>query len=197
VESLKDELLAMQAADLQLRERLVAQGRLSPGYNEEMAALHRRHAIRLGKLIDTNGWPGRSLVGDEGCAAAWLVLQHSLPDPALMRRALPLLEAAVRAGEAPPAQLAYLTDRIRTLQGQLQIYGTQHDWDDSGQMSPLPTEDVADLEARRSALGMESQAAHTARLREQVARERESAPADLAAYRREADDWARSLGWRE
>lgn len=193
---MKAELLAMQAADLQLRSRLVEEGRLSGGYNEEMAALHRRNAARLRGILDEHGWPGRSRVGEEGCAAAWLVLQHSILDPALMRQAEPLLERAVRDGEAPPSQLAYLTDRIRTLQGLPQVYGTQHDWDDDGQMSPKPIEDAAGVDARRSALGMETQAAHTARLRAQVARECETPPADLAAYRRSANDWARSLGWR-
>ena len=197
MESLKDELLAMQSADLQLRSQLAAQGTLSPGYNEEMAALHRRNAARLGEILDEHGWPGRSLVGEAGCAAAWLVLQHSLLDPLLMMRALPLLEVAVRGDEAPPSQMAYLADRIRTLQGQPQLYGTQHDWDDIGQMSPLPIDDAAGVEARRSALGMETLVAHTARLREQVARERAAPPADLAAYRREAHEWARSLGWRK
>jgi len=194
---MKDELLAMQAADLLLRTRLVEQGKLHSGYNEEMATLHRRNAARLGELIEEHGWPGRSLVGEEACAAAWLILQHSLLDPALMRRAQPLLEVAVRNGEAPSSQLAYLTDRIRTLQGEMQLYGTQHDWDASGQMSPLPIEDATGVEARRCALGMETQVAHTARLRAQVAREGATPPADLAAYRHEAAEWARSLGWRK
>lgn len=161
---LREELLRMQAADLQLRQRLVEEGVLHRGYHYEMAA--------------------------------WLVLQHCILDPELMRMALPLLGAAVDRGEAPPAHLAYLADRIRTLQGEPQLYGTQHDWDDAGQMSPLPMEDAEGVEARRGALGMESLAAHTFRLRAQVAREGAARPADLAAYRRERDEWARSTGWR-
>ena len=190
------ELAAMKAADLKLRDQLAAEGALSGGYNEEMAALHRKHAMRFREILEIHGWPGRSLVGEEGCAAAWLILQHSVLDPALMRRAQPMLEAAVHAGEAPPAHLAYLTDRIRTLQGELQVYGTQHDWDDQGQMSPLPIEDEAGVEQRRSMLGMEPLSAHTTRLREQVIRENQKAPADLAAHRKAGHEWARSLGWR-
>lgn len=193
---LREELLRMQAADLQLRQRLVEEGVLHRGYHDEMAALHRRHAARFREVLNLHGWPGRPLVGDEGADAAWLVLQHCILDPELMRMALPLLGAAVDRGEAPPAHLAYLADRIRTLQGEPQLYGTQHDWDDAGQMSPLPMEDAEGVEARRGALGMESLAAHTFRLRAQVAREGAARPADLAAYRRERDEWARSTGWR-
>lgn len=194
--ALRKELLALRAADLELRDRLIAEDTLFKGYHPEMAALHRRQATRFREILSEHGWPGRLLVGEDGCAAAWLVLQHSVLDPPLMMHALSLLEVAVRSGAAPPAHLAYLTDRIRTLQGRPQIYGTQHDWDDSGQMSPQPIEDVDAVEARRAALGMEPLSAHTARLREQAIRERASAPADLAAHREEGIHWARSLGWR-
>lgn len=186
----------MRSADLSLRDQLVAEGSLFRGYNPEMAALHRRHAARLREILDAHGWPGRTRVGDDGCAAAWLVLQHSILDPALMKAAQPLIEAAVRDGEAPRSQLAYLIDRIRTLQGQPQVYGTQHDWDDNRQLSPQPIEDAPGVDARRAELGMEPLSVQTERLREQAARECETPPEDLAAYRDEGIEWAKSLGWR-
>lgn len=195
--ALRDELLALQSADLDLRARLVAEGTLFGGYHPEMTALHQRHAMRLREILAVHGWPGRSLVGEDGSAAAWLLLQHSITDPALMKRAEPLVEAAVRSGDAPGAHLAYLTDRIRTLQGLPQIYGTQHDWDEQGRMSPQPIEAAEGVEARRAAIGMESLASHTARLREQARREGAAPPADLAAYREEGLRWARSVGWRD
>lgn len=58
----------------------------------------------------------------------------SIPSkPKTKRRCLALLEAGAGQGdEVSPSQLAYLTDRIRVLEGRSQLYGTQHDWDDDG-----------------------------------------------------------------
>jgi hypothetical protein len=194
--ALREELLSMRDADLNMRSRLIAEGRLFGGYNEDMALLHKQHAARFREILSAYGWPGRSIAGEEGCGAAWLVLQHAILDPPLMRSAQPMLEKAVHCGEAPPAYLAYLVDRIRTLQGQAQVYGTQHDWDDSGMMSPLPIEHAEGVGGRRAELGMEPLSSHTARLRKQALLDGESAPADLEAHRRGGHEWARSLGWR-
>jgi hypothetical protein len=79
----------------------------------------------LGKVVDTMGWPGRSLVGDEGAHAAWLLAQHADRHPSLQRRFLTLLEKAVKRGEASPSDLAYLTDRVLLASGKHQVYGTQ------------------------------------------------------------------------
>lgn len=186
----------MRNADLQLRERLIADGTLFGGYNDEMALLHRKNAARLRDILGAHGWPGRSLVGEDGCDAAWLILQHAILDPPLMRSAQPQLEQAIQRGEVPPALLAYLTDRILTLQGLRQVYGTQHDWDESGNLNPLPIKEGQAVDERRRVLGMETLAAHTSRLRKQAIEGGDKGPADLEAYRRGAQDWARSLGWR-
>lgn len=178
-ESLRSELLAMRDADLQLRDQLMASRALFDGYNEQMAALHRENAGRLGEILSEYGWPGRSLVGDDGCSAAWLILQH-----------------AIEQGDAPAPLLAYLTDRIQTLQGLPQVYGTQHDWDDSGSMSPLPVQDAANVNQRLAALGMEPVEVQTDRLRKEAARAGSAAPADMESYRRSGEEWARSVGWR-
>ncbi|MBV8226282.1 MAG: hypothetical protein JO232_13960, partial [Verrucomicrobia bacterium] len=47
----------------------------------------------LGKVVDTMGWPGRSLVGDEGAHAAWLLAQHADRHPSLQRRFLTLRDS--------------------------------------------------------------------------------------------------------
>jgi len=107
-----------------------------------------------------------------------------------------LLEKAIQRGNAPPALLAYLVDRVQTLQGLPQVYGTQHDWDDFGNMSPLPIENAQGVEQRRAALGMETLESQTARLRKQATLDGDNGPADLESYRRGANEWAMSIGWR-
>ena len=103
-----------------------------------MVELHRRHNARLEEILSTHGWPGQSLVGEAGASAAWLLLQHAILAPDLMRGAAALLEGAVALGEAEGKHLALLVDRIRILEGKPQLDGTRHDWDVEGRLSPLP-----------------------------------------------------------
>ncbi len=35
------------------------------------------HTARLQEIVAEHGWPGRSLAGEDGADAAWLVLQHT------------------------------------------------------------------------------------------------------------------------
>ena len=101
------------------------------------------------------GWPGRRLVGDEGSHGAWLMLQHADRDTALQRTAMQLLETAVRDNDASRRDLAYLTDRVRVAEGRPQVYGTQLQYDNRGCASPKPSEEPAQLDARRASVGLE------------------------------------------
>jgi hypothetical protein len=103
--------------------------------------VHESNAQRLEKIIDAFGWPGASLVGEDGAEAAWLILQHAISKPILQRRCLPLLQRAAEQGQALWKQYAMLLDRIRFNERKPQVYGTQFDWDKDGQMSPWPMED--------------------------------------------------------
>src|SRR5438309_8926559 len=88
---LREELLAMAAEDQRVRAELAADGSLFDGYHPRMAEVHRRNGDRLAAILDRHDWPGRGLVGEDGAAAAWLILQHAIGDPPLMRRGLELL----------------------------------------------------------------------------------------------------------
>ena len=200
------ELLEMARADLALRDALARDGSLFQGYHPRMAALHQRHGTRLAALIDAHGWPGRSRVGAASARAAWLILQHAIANPPLMRRGLTLLQGGASEGEVSPLEVAMLEDRIRTFEGRPQRYGTQFDWDEHGRLSPLPLEDPAGVDARRRAIGLGPLAQDLRRRRGALARGRgrrgrgrglERPPADWAARQREMDRWLRQVGWRE
>jgi hypothetical protein len=124
------------------------------------------------------------------------VVQHAIGEPAFVRRGLALLRDAVARGDAEPAQLAYLEDRVATFEGRPQRYGTQFDWDDAGVLSPRPLEDPDGVDARRLALGLEPLAERTAAMRAQAAEEGEAPPPNAAERRRAMDTWARAAGWR-
>jgi hypothetical protein len=74
-------------------------------------------------LVDEIGWPGLSLVGEDGAHAAWLLVQHADASPEFQRRCLDLTTEAVERGEATRRELAYLTDRVLLAEGQPQEYG--------------------------------------------------------------------------
>jgi hypothetical protein len=79
---------------------------------------------RLVEILDTYGWPGKSLVGEDGAEAAWMLALHTMPDPGVLRRCLTLMRAAAEAGEAEPAQVAHLVDRVSLVERNVQVYGT-------------------------------------------------------------------------
>ena len=99
------------------------------------------------------GWPGRSMVGEDGAHAAWLLAQHADRDPAFQRRCLDLIAEAVECGEASPVELAYLTDRVLLAEGQLQEYGTQAEDREDGYV-PRRLRDPEHVDERRAAMSL-------------------------------------------
>lgn len=123
------------------------------------AAEHRRidaeNTERLRWILSEHGWPGKSLVGEQGAHDAWLIAQHADHDPAFQREALNLLTAALKRGEAGPREFAYLTDRVRVNEGREQVFGTQMRPDQNGMPVPQPIEDPERVDERRAEVGLE------------------------------------------
>jgi hypothetical protein len=191
VESIRDELLRLAREDGEVRRQLAADGSLFDGYNPLMALVHRRNGERLELIVDAVGWPGVRLVGEDGADAAWLLLKHAIGQPALQRRMLPLVQAAVAAGDAPPWHAATLEDGIAFYEGRPQRYGTMCDWDEHGVMRPWAIEDPEPVDERRASVGLPP-------LRSQGQPEAGgSPPGDPAERLREAAEWARLVGWRD
>lgn len=161
-EALRTELLALAAADQALRQGPFPLG--GEAALEAMAA-ERARAARIAEIMDATGWPGSSLVGEDGSSAAWLLVQHADHDIELQERALVLLEQAVAAGEAAAVNAAYLTDRVCVNRGGRQIYGTQFHGSGAS-FGPLPIHDRVRLDKRRAGVGLEPFADYERRMRE-------------------------------
>ena len=189
---LRQRLLDMVAEDRRVHTELSQTGEiferrpLAP----RLAEVFRRNASALEAIIEEHGWPGRSLVGEDGSHAAWFLLQHAIERPDLQRRGLSLLRAAVAHGEAAPAQAAYLEDRICFYERRPQRYGTQFDWDAQGKLSPWVLEDPERVDEYRAAVGLGP-------LQEKIEQfgTDEHRPADYEQYQREQMAWAKSVGW--
>jgi hypothetical protein len=196
-EALRQELLAMEAEDLRVRAELLEQGLLGGGYNPRMREVHEQNAARLKEIIASHGWPGRGLAGQDGSRAAWRITQHAIGDPDFQRACAKAVEESVAKGDAPLAQLAYLLDRIRYFEGKPQVYGTQFDWDENGEMNPWPIEDPAQVDELRRQAGLNTIAERTREMREQAAREGDGPPTDREEQKRKYEAWLRETGWRK
>ncbi len=187
----------MAEHDLSVRAHLAEIGELYGGYHREMRAVHRHNGARLREIIEeVEGWPGYRLVGPEGSEAAFLIAQHDVGNPQLVRRCRELYAAAVEIADADPRRLAYLDDRIRYLEGRCQRYGTHLGWNTEGELGPWPpVEDPARIDERRASLGLPP-------LSKTMAAAEEHRPArrpvdEVLDEHRKADDFARQAGWRD
>jgi hypothetical protein len=107
---LREELLHMAATDQDARQRLDCHPRRDGGMSEqELAAAEHLQAVdaantaRMKRIVAERGWPGRSLVGDDGAQAAWLLVQHADHDPAFQRVAWSCWAKPSRPARPTPA----------------------------------------------------------------------------------------------
>jgi hypothetical protein len=151
IADLREELLRRRDVDQEAR---LAVPRGVPDALANTMQIDDENAVWLREVVMKFGWPGRSLVGDDGAHAAWLLAQHADRDPALQRHCLTLLEQAVAASEAEARDLAFLTDRVRLASGQNQIYGTQMS-PHEGRFAARRLADPESVDERRASVGLE------------------------------------------
>lgn len=190
-----DIIIGLQHADLELRERLILEGKLGEGYNKEMEALHNQNAEVLNEIIDSIGFPTVEKVGNQSAYSAWLVIQHSIGKPEFMKKCAQLLEIEVKKKKADPRNLAYLRDRIATFENKPQLYGTQFDWDENGELGPNDFDDINKVNQRRKSIGLNSLEEQTEIIRTQAKNENHSPPKDLVQRKIEMEDWKKLVGW--
>ncbi len=159
-EDLSAELLERADRDLSARLSL-RPGLAMADWEAVVAPVDQDNTARLRDIIARYGWPDHRLVGAAGAHAAWLLAQHAPPDR--HEEWLPLLQDAVTRGEASPADLAYLTDRVLMHRGEPQGYGTQY-VETGGVLELWQVRDRSGLDQRRAELGLEPEAENRARL---------------------------------
>ena len=130
-------------------------------YHPKIKKVHEKNNRRIQEIILEVGWPGIDLVGEDGAEAAWLIVQHAVLNTEFMESCIPLLEKAVASKQAKGRHLAFLYDRIMTMSGKPQKYGTQFDISENGEVTPLPIEDLEIVDKLREEIGLESLAERT------------------------------------
>ena len=188
-------IIELKDADLRFREKLIKEKKLSEGYNNEMETLHIRNAEKLNEIIDEIGFPTIEKVGIDASESAWLIIQHSISKPVFMKKCLKLLENVAVENKAYEKNLARLTDRINVLEGKPQLYGTQLDWDENGDLSPNAYDDLTKVNFRRLKIGLNTIEEQTKLIRKQAKNENQTAPKNLHERENEMNIWKRKVGW--
>ena len=106
------------------------------------------------ELFTSNGYPGKSVVGEPTNKAAWYVLQHN---PDRIEEFLPMIKEAGEKGELPFRLVAMMEDRYLMGMGLPQVYGTQGmTYDDERGNFIWPIEDPENVNKRRTEAGFQS-----------------------------------------
>ena len=154
--AIKDPALRRELADLVKNDqaaRMAYNAAVKAGGKGDFAAAETADAatlIVLHRVVAASGWPGKTMVGDEGAHDAWLLVQHMDKDPAFQKQVLGLMKELVKTGEVEEVEYAYLYDRVAVAEHRKQLYGTQF----GPHREPQPIEDEANVDARRKAIGL-------------------------------------------
>ena len=147
-------------------------GRQSPVVTALANAMGDHHAgnmTHLEALIEDNGWPALSQVGEEAAYTAGNVINHA--DLETRRHYLPVLEAACKKGEGDWSRYAHILDRVELELGNKQVYGTQMEFNEqSRRFEPQPMIDPDNVHQRRAEIGLAPLEAQLNRFNESVLR---------------------------
>jgi hypothetical protein len=161
---LRTELQQMVEEDQRLRGEGVPPGPSKEQW-QQIDEADRRHAGRMREIVDRHGWPGRSLVGEDGAQWAWVLVQHAYHDVPFMRRCLDVMAEAVEAGEASATDYACLYDRVLIHERGEQLYGTHYLLDDENEIVGARLVDPENVDERRREVGLVPLEEHLSRLR--------------------------------
>lgn len=154
---LRNELLQRAEEDQKIRQDLIKAGveKLDSNILAKMREIDAENTARMKEIFEKHGWPSPNLVGEDGAAAAFLLLQHS--DHAFQKQVLPSVEKAFKEKKISGQNYALLLDRVLVREGKSQIYGTQAkdiaDWKDREPVFETIA-DEANLDERRQTVGL-------------------------------------------
>ena len=148
--SLARDLAARHVEDQRVRR---FEGQPSQAQLGEMRRVDGDNVEFLKSVVAELGWIDAVRFGAEASDTAFLIVQHC-SDLRLMRTALPLIEADVRAGRLSGQNYALLFDRLRLNLGYLQRYGSQIGRSEELGQVLMPCEDFERIDERRAEVGM-------------------------------------------
>lgn len=125
---------------------------------EEIKWHDQQNQTALKAMMPKAGWFMKSHYGADATNAAFLIVQHAMNDPDLMRLALERMTPLIGTGEIDDQQYALLYDRVTLyIDHKPQRYGSQVICQ-AGKWVPDKTEAPEKLDARRKTVGLSSEA---------------------------------------
>ncbi|MEY4804632.1 MAG: hypothetical protein RL331_1151 [Bacteroidota bacterium] len=122
---------------------------------EKQAIQDEQNLAWIKVLIQTYGYPGKTIVGEKHAEVAWLVLQHSSLDD--LKMFLPLIKEAYQHGEIDPICYAKSKDRVLIGDRKPQLFGTQLYFNIESQSYAIyQIKNKKKLNKRRCKLGLDS-----------------------------------------
>jgi len=160
-DSIQYELLLVDNADQAGRNQMdyivKKYGWRSEEYDSLLVSIRTNDSIDLIKvesIINQYGWLGANRIGQEANTTLFMVIQHS--DLKVQERYLPLMQEAVKKGNARARDLALLEDRVSLQQGKKQIYGSQVSLNyKTNKRFVMPLEDPDNVDKRRADVGLQ------------------------------------------
>jgi hypothetical protein len=119
-----------------------------------MTRLDRANTQWLSEIVERDGWPTISKVGEDASRKAWLLVQHADHDPVFQLKVLRIMEPLLASEDVSARDYAYLYDRVMLKLAYRQRYGTQVTCEE-GQRIALPLEDPARLDQLRTGMQLE------------------------------------------
>lgn len=114
---------------------------------------HKVNEKKVRHILDTQGWPERKIIGEQGNWTICNVIQHS--DNEVRVKYLPMMRQAVLDKQLAARFLVRAEDRIATENGQLQIYGGQMKYyPETKTFNVWPVKDPVNINARRAEIGL-------------------------------------------
>ena len=104
------------------------------------------------RILDTQGYPGKSVVGEPSNLIALELIEHN---PIQIEQYIDLFKKAAAAGEIPKTRVAVLEDKYLMMQDKEQLYGSQAQITAANGFFIWPIKDVEMVNERRKAAGFE------------------------------------------
>lgn len=154
------QLLRVDELDQRYRNQIEDVQAKYGGDSKELKSLFRNmkvadslNLIEVEAIIKKYGWLGYTKIGNQANTALFMVIQHS--DLKTQEKYLPIMQAAVKNGNAKAHSLALLEDRVALLEGKKQIYGSQVSWNmKTNTAFVAPLFDPDNVDKRRAEVGL-------------------------------------------
>lgn len=145
-----ERIAAHRLQDQQRTDKSITDLQISEA-KEAVRANDRQLQAELDDLVARCGWPTTSGYGDKAPQYAAFIVQHA--ELQYQEKYLPVMQAAVAAGELPEHLVATLIDRILMRKKLRQRYGSQLT-EVNGTLTVYPMEEPQHVNERRAAVGM-------------------------------------------